>query len=114
VTMNRSSAWVAWADVAAAFTLGASLACLVAAGIERARRVMPTAVSDDTVRDRVRARVSELVSRPDAIEVTVEEGIVRLSGDVLAQERDVLLHGLTTLPGVWRVRNALGTLQAEI
>ena len=107
--MDRSSTLAAWADVTTAFVLGAALTYLLAGSMERNRDV-PGPISDDVVRQRVRERVMQLVSRPDAIEVTVEEGIVRLAGDVLPQERDALLHGVVDMPGVWRVRNALGIM----
>lgn len=105
--MHRSSTLAAWADVTGAFLLGAALAYLLSEVVDRDRHV-PGPINDDVVRERVRQRVSQLVSRPDAINVTVEEGIVRLTGDVLPQERDALLHGVVHMPGVWRVRNALG------
>jgi hypothetical protein len=57
------------------------------------------------------ARLGHLVSHPGAIEVSVNEGIVRVSGQVLAQELDGLLTQLTRLPGVHKVHNALGVLQ---
>lgn len=111
--MSRSFTLAAWADVAAAFVLGASLACLVAEAIER-RRQVPGPISDDIVRLRVRERVVQLVRRPDAVDVTVEEGVVRLAGDVLARERDPLLHGVIDMPGVRRVRNALAIMESEM
>jgi osmotically-inducible protein OsmY len=110
--MDRYSTLAAWADVTAAFALGAAIACVVAEAIERNRHV-PGPISDDIVRQRVRERVMQLVSRPDAIDVTVEEGVVRLAGGVLPEERDVLLHGVVDMPGVWRVRNALAIMEAD-
>jgi osmotically-inducible protein OsmY len=110
--MDRSSTLAAWADVTAAFVLGAAITCLLAEAVDRQRHV-PGPISDDIVRQRVRERVMQLVSRPDAVDVTVEQGIVRLTGDVLAQEREALLHGVVDMPGVWRVRNALGIMQSD-
>jgi osmotically-inducible protein OsmY len=67
--------------------------------------------NDAKLRERVMARLGHLVSHPGAIEVSVNEGIVRVSGQVLAQELDGLLTQLTRLPGVHKVHNALGVLQ---
>jgi len=67
--------------------------------------------SDAQLRERVMARLGHLVSHPGAIEVSVNEGIVRVGGQVLAQELDGLLTQLTHMPGVHKVHNALGVLQ---
>ena len=56
--------------------------------------------SDAQLRERVRARMGHLVSHPRAIDVSVEEGVVRLSGQVLVKELDGLLSQLTDMPGV--------------
>lgn len=66
--------------------------------------------SDAQLREQVRSRMGHLVSHPRAIEVEVNEGIVRLSGQVLAQELDGLLSQLTGMTGVRKVHNALSTL----
>jgi hypothetical protein len=100
-----------WLGAVAGFALGAAATWLAASLIDHWRDRRQARVSDDMLRQRVRACVGELVSRPDAIRVAVEEGVVRLSGAVLPQERDALLSALIDVPGVWRVRNALGTLQ---
>jgi len=98
-----------WFGPLAAFALGAAAAWLVAATLDNWRDELPT-ISDELLRRRVRARLGELVARPDAIRVAVERGVVRLSGEVLPQERDALLSALVEVPGVSRVRNALGTI----
>jgi osmotically-inducible protein OsmY len=66
--------------------------------------------SDAQLRERVRARMGHLVSHPRAIEVSVEQGVVRLSGQVLVMELDGLLSQLTDMPGVRKVHNALTVL----
>jgi osmotically-inducible protein OsmY len=66
--------------------------------------------SDAQLRERVRSRMGHLVSHPHAIEVSVEDGVVRLSGQVLAKELDGLLSQLTDMQGVRKVHNALSTL----
>jgi hypothetical protein len=59
----------------------------------------------------LRARVQELLGRtasfPGAIHVHVEDGTVRLSGRVLAQERDALLHQVLQTPGLQKLVNAM-------
>jgi len=97
-----------WIATLAAFALGAAATWLVVAAMDSWQRE-PRPVSDDILLERVRARLGELVARPDAVQVAVEDGVVRLSGEVLPQERDALLLALIGIPGVWRLRNALGT-----
>jgi hypothetical protein len=59
----------------------------------------------------LRARVQELLGRaasfPGAIQVDVEDGSVRLSGRVLAQERDALLQQVLQTPGLQKLVNAM-------
>ncbi|MDB5882906.1 MAG: hypothetical protein JWP43_2784 [Ramlibacter sp.] len=62
---------------------------------------------DSHLRERVRKRVAELVSYPDAIDVQVEGHLIRVSGRVLATELDGLLSQLTQVPRVYRVYNTL-------
>lgn len=58
---------------------------------------------DAELRDRVQSRLGRMVSHPRAIHVSVEAGVVRLSGRVLAKEHDGLLEQLRQMPGVQRV-----------
>ncbi len=62
---------------------------------------------EDRLRERVKDEVAILVSHADAVEVTVDGGLVRVSGYVLATELDGLLSRLPHLPGVHKVHNAL-------
>ena len=94
-----------WLNVTASFAAGALLTWLIAQALQRQRR--PGPVSDDVVRDRVAQRVAQVVSEPAQVHVTVEDGVVRLTGVLPAEERDELLAQLVTLPGVLRLRNAL-------
>ncbi len=74
-------------------------------------RVSSTAPqSDAQLRERVQSRMGHLVSHPGAIDVSVEDGIVRLGGQVLAKELDGLLSQITGMPGVRKVHNALTVL----
>jgi hypothetical protein len=101
-----------WAGVLCAFAGGALLAWWVARLLEERRPEQLGPVDDDTLRERVRVRVAGVVSRPEAVEISVQEGVVRLSGEVAPEERDTLLAELVTVPGVYRVRNALAAPQA--
>ena len=103
---HRENPYLPWLNVTAAFTLGATLTFLASVALERMRR-QPAPLSDDVVLERVRARVGEIVSDPRAVQITVENGIVRLSGQVAPEERDELLTQLLYMPGVVRLRNAL-------
>jgi len=66
--------------------------------------------SDEQLGERVRSRIGHLVSHPRAIVVNVQEGVVRLTGQVLATELDTLLSQLTQMTGVRKVHNALSAL----
>lgn len=65
--------------------------------------------SDAELRERVQERVGRSVSFPRAIHVHVQDGVVRLSGRVLAKERDGLLLQVQQEPGVQKLVNALST-----
>jgi hypothetical protein len=107
--VDLRSPYVPWLNVTAAFALGAAVTWFAAAAAQRIRTA-PGPLSDDIVLRHVKARVAEVVSRPDAVQVTVENGVVRLAGEVPAEERDALLTQLLYMPGVVRLRNALGAL----
>jgi hypothetical protein len=63
--------------------------------------------SDAELRDRVQDSLDRLVSHPGAIRIDVENGVVRLSGGVLAKERDGLLAQVQQIPGVQKLVNAM-------
>jgi osmotically-inducible protein OsmY len=98
-----------------AFAAGAVVTYIAGSMLMRTRgtrlvKASARPADDARLREQVRSRLDELVSHPRAIEVEVHEGVVRVSGQVLAQELDGLLLQLTAVPGVRRVRNALSTL----
>jgi hypothetical protein len=97
-----------WFGVAGAFALGAAMTCL-ADWLMRHLQAGPGPISDDLVLKHVRSRLGELVSRPDEVAVSVENGVVRVAGHVPREERDVLLTQLLGLPGVVRLRSALSS-----
>jgi osmotically-inducible protein OsmY len=63
--------------------------------------------SDAELRDWLQHRLGRMVSHPRAIRVDVENGVVRLSGRVLAKEREGLLAQVQQMPGVQRLVNAM-------
>ena len=97
-----------FATAVLAFAAGAALTFALAEAAKRIRG-QSAPLSDDIILARVRARVAEVLGHEEAVDVTVEDGVVRLSGEVAPEERDQLLSELIWMPGVVRLRNALGT-----
>lgn len=95
-------------NVATAFAIGAAATWFLGRRAMALRLAHPP--SDLQLGERVRSRLRDLVTHPQAVQVSVEGGIVRVSGRVLAREIDGLLMRLTDLPGVYKVHNALSTL----
>lgn len=62
--------------------------------------------SDAELRDRIQAALDRMVSHPRALHVAVEHGVVRLSGSLLAQEREGVLAQVQRLPGVLKLVDA--------
>lgn len=102
--------------LAAAFAAGAiAMYCLGSTRLggrtAGAGRPHPAPPTDAQLRERVRSRIGDWVSHPQAIEVDVQDGVVRVSGQVLTRELDGLLSRLTGVAGVRKVHNALATLE---
>ena len=97
-------------NVAAAFAAGAVAMYCVDAAMSR-RRLETERPSDAQLRERIKARLPALVSQPDAIEIEVESGVVRVSGRVPVDERSVLLMQLSDMPGVRMVRNSVSAFE---
>ncbi len=95
-------------NVAAAFAIGAAVTYFIGGALMRRRGGLPP--SDSQLREHVCSRLADLVSHPEAIQVTVESGVVRVSGRVLAGEMESLLMRLIDVPGVYRVHNALSVV----
>jgi uncharacterized membrane protein len=55
---------------------------------------------DDVIKARVRSKMGRYVSHPSSIEVAVHDGIVTLSGPILAHEVDDLLCAVKSVRGV--------------
>jgi hypothetical protein len=100
-------------NVIAAFTAGGVTTYLLGDAMLRRREAAPP--TDAQLRDMVRARLADLVSYPDAIEVDVDPDgrLIHVSGHVLASELDRLLSQLTQVTGVYKVYNALVSLENE-
>lgn len=63
--------------------------------------------ADYILEARVRSRIGRLVSHPHAIEIRVRQGVITLSGDVLASEAASLLSGVSGMAGVSSLENQL-------
>ena len=63
--------------------------------------------SDAELRYRIRDALDRMVSHPGALHVTVDNGVVRLSGHVLAKEREGVLEQVQRMPGVKTLVNAM-------
>ena len=77
-----------------------------------ARRAYHRASSADprssaSLRDRVQAALDRMVSHPRALDVSVEQGVVRLGGRLLASERDGVIAQVQRMPGVQKLVNAM-------
>ncbi len=77
------------------------------AAARRARRHESPPATDEQLRERVRARLGHVIRYPGAIDVQATDGIVALSGPVLAEDLSSLLDGVRDVPGVIDVDNRL-------
>lgn len=67
-------------------------------------RLAGSVVDDRVLHDRVRAELGRHVSHPHAVEVHVENGVVTLTGDVLAEEAQPAQRAMQRVPGVEQVQ----------
>jgi BON domain len=70
-------------------------------------RIRPDRASDRVVTDRVRSALGRAVSHPHAIDVSVQDGRVQLSGPILASEVDAVISTVGSVRGVSDVENHL-------
>ena len=107
-------------SMGAAFAAGALAVFLLERYLVRTQRVAPAGrraraasetLDDAELLENVRSRLGGWVSHPRAIDVEVRDGVVRVRGQVLATELEGLLLQLTSLPGVYKVHNALSPLR---
>ncbi|WP_233236155.1 BON domain-containing protein [Bordetella sp. LUAb4] len=82
-----------------------------ASGIAREVESSVTAavVDDYTLVENIRARLGNLVSSPDTVDVSVNDGIVSLAGHVLGAEHKVLIAAVAAMAGVRSVADHLST-----
>jgi BON domain len=71
------------------------------------------AVPDDVLEARIRSKMGRNVSNPHAVQVTCQNGNVRLSGSVLANESASLLRRINAVPGVSSVENNMDELPGQ-
>jgi len=93
--------------LALAFAAGALAVVCLDMAVQRRRQGDRAVTRAWQLRERVKDEIAIRVSNPDEIQVSVEGGLVRVSGYVLAAEIDGLLSQLTRVPGVHKVHNAL-------
>lgn len=60
-------------------------------------------VGDEVLHERVRAELGRYVRHPHAVDVSVEDHVVKLSGDVRADEDQRARHAVAKIPGVQEV-----------
>ena len=63
--------------------------------------------SDAELRDRIRDALDRMVSHPRALHVSVDNGVVRLGGRLLAKEREGVLEQVQRMAGVQKLVNAM-------
>ncbi|MBI4444951.1 MAG: SRPBCC family protein [Acidobacteria bacterium] len=74
---------------------------------ETKSRISREVAADSVLVEKARSKLGRLVSHPSAIKVTVKDGIVTLSGPILAREVDRLLSRISSLRGIRGVENRL-------
>jgi osmotically-inducible protein OsmY len=75
--------------------------------LAEARGALEGPIDDDALADRVAGRLLRIVSRPENVQVSVENGVVTLAGTVAAAEFDRLVSGVLRIRGVRDVNDQL-------
>jgi uncharacterized membrane protein/osmotically-inducible protein OsmY len=75
--------------------------------LARVRGVWGRRAPDEIVEERVRSALGHVCSHPGAIEVMVSDGRVRITGDILAEERAPMLNALRHVHGVEAIEDRL-------
>jgi hypothetical protein len=70
-------------------------------------RLQADQAEDPVIGERVRAELGRVVSHPAAVAVSVEDGVVTLSGPILAREREDLIAEVRRVRGVRDVEDRL-------
>lgn len=74
---------------------------------ESRKRIVIEDIPDGTLVERVRAAMGDKISHPGAIEVTANNGVVTLKGDILASELQPFMAATKRIAGVQRIENEL-------
>ncbi len=74
-------------------------------------RVSNQGASDQVLKARVRSRLGFLTRHPGAIQVDVQNHTAILSGDILSEEVDHLIHGVSMVQGIDNVQNHMRSHQ---
>jgi hypothetical protein len=72
-----------------------------------ASRLGPDNADDETLAERVRAKLGRYVSHPHAIDVEAQDGCVVLHGPILSREIEELVDAISSVRGVREVMNRL-------
>lgn len=88
----------------------ANRACGVVA--ETRAMLRSESVSDDVLVDRVRSEMGHAISHVHSITATADNGVVTLSGPILAREVAGLLRAVSSVRGVRSIRNRLDIHEA--
>lgn len=108
-TLARDKLIGAWNDAEECVRKTAEYTRNQAAGLiaEAQSAIGPDNADDYVIRERVRSAMGRVVSHPRAVRVAAREGVVTLSGRVLARELDDLLRTAAQVRGVRDVVNEL-------
>jgi hypothetical protein len=79
--------------------------------VETLNRLKSEPVSDDVLHERIHAHMGRIVTHPRAIEVSVNDGKVTLTGDILVSEVQAFVSHVKTMQGVSTVVNQLVVYQ---
>jgi hypothetical protein len=69
--------------------------------------IRPDSADDDTLAERVRAKLGRYVSHPRALSVEARDGLVTLHGPILRDEAETLIGAVSSVRGVREVLNRL-------
>ena len=72
-------------------------------------RMQPVLEDDNVIAERIRAELGRVVSQPGGVVVAVEDGVVTLSGQIPAQEREDLIAVTRWVRGVRDLEDKLET-----
>ncbi len=74
---------------------------------QAASRLRPDDSDDESLAERVRAKLGRYVSHPDTVEVEARDGCITLRGPILSREVEELVAAISSVRGVREVLNRL-------